>query len=325
VLGESINPEASESYLKGEYFLSRMTPDSVRKAADYFQRAIVLDPNYVAALTKLAGCYEILGNMGVVSKRISNPKATTLVSKALEINPQFAPAHAVLGWSLLQYDLDFAGAGAEFKRAVDLAPNAVEGHEGLGDYYATLGQIKPAVEEMEAARALDPVGQIVNYDLCLMLYFARRYDAAISQCKTALDVEPQSVGTLWQLGAVYAARGNDSEAVSAFLQADELSGLPAAMVASLRKRPSGSGLSGLFKASFQFPGLKLEYGQVDSVRLAEAYTYAGNAEKAVTWLERAFEERAYGIIYVGVNPTFDSLRSDPRFVALLRRIGLPPT
>jgi TolB-like protein/DNA-binding winged helix-turn-helix (wHTH) protein/Tfp pilus assembly protein PilF len=318
-----INVEAYESYLKGEYFLNRFTADSVHKAADSFQKAIEQDPNFVPAYTKLAGSYEILGNMGAIPKGVNHPKATLLVAKALELDPEFAAAHAVRGWGLLQYDLDFATAGAEFKRAVELNPSGVEGHEGLADYYATVGQVQQAVQEMERAREVDPLGLIVNNDLCLMLYFARRYDAAIAQCKATLDLEPRSAVTLWQLGSIYAARGMDSEAASAFIQAEELWGIPPAMIAAFKSAKKDSGLGEHFKASLQFLGEDIDGGEKDPFSAAVAYTYAGNTDKALTWLERAFEARAYGITYMGVDPTFDRLRSDPRFVLLLRRIGLP--
>jgi len=128
--------------------LNRFTPDSVRTAADYFQQAIEKDPAYPAAYTKLAGCYQILGGMGAIPKKMAYPKAKLLVAKALELDPQFAAAHAVRGWSLLLYELDFATAGAELKRAVELNPNGVEGHQGLGDYYAAMGRMQESVQEV---------------------------------------------------------------------------------------------------------------------------------------------------------------------------------
>jgi len=318
-----INVEAYESYLKGEYFLNRFTPDSVRKAADSFQKAIEQDPYYVAAYTKLAGSYEILGHMAVIPKKVADPKAMLLVAKALELNPEFAAAHAVRGWGLLQYDLDFATAGAEFKRAVELNPSGVEGHEGLADYYATVGQVQQAVQEIERARDVDPHGSIVNYHLCLMLYFARRYDAAIAQCKATLDFEPRSAVTSWQLGEIYAARGNDSEAASAFIQAEELWGIPPARIAAFQSGRRESGLGERLTTSLWFLGEDIGNREKDPLNLAVAYTYAGNTNKALSWLGRAFELRAFGITYLGVDPTFDRLRSDPRFLLLLRRIGLP--
>ena len=243
-----LNPEAYESYLRGEYFLNRFTPDSVRKAVDYFQQAIDKDPNYAPAYSKLAGCYQILGNMGTISKKVAFPKAELFVAKALELDPQFAPAHAIQGWTLLQYELDFTTAGAKFKRAVELNPNAVEGHEGLGDYYATIGRLQESVQEVERARELDPLATIVNFDLCGMLFFARRFDEALAQCKANLDLDPNSVRSLWLIGGIYAAKGMNSEAVSAFLQAMQLGGAPPGMIAAAKTGARDSGLKGFWKA-----------------------------------------------------------------------------
>ena len=327
--GRTINPEAYESYLKGEYFLNRFTADSVRRAAEYFQKAIDRDPSYAPAYCKLAGSYQILGNMGIIPQKVSHSKAKLLVAKALELDPRFAAVHAVRAWGLLQNDLDFAAAGGEFKRAVELNPNQAEGHQGLGDYYATMGQMQHSVLEMERAREVDPVGLVVNTDLCMVLYFARRYDEAIAQCNATLDLDPHSAAALWQLGAVYATKGMDSKAASAFVQASALRGVAPDLIAAFKSGERDSGLRGQWKAALQFlfrnmnGSKKDDRNDVDPMSIAVAYTYADNTDKALMWLERAFEARAYGITYLGVDPTFDRLRSDPRFVLLLRLIGLP--
>ena len=318
-----LNPEAYESYLRGEYFLNRFTPDSVRKAVDYFQQAIDKDPNYAPAYSKLAGCYQILGNMGTISKKVAFPKAELFVAKALELDPQFAPAHAIQGWTLLQYELDFTTAGAKFKRAVELNPNAVEGHEGLGDYYATIGRLQESVQEVERARELDPLATIVNFDLCGMLFFARRFDEALAQCNANLDLDPKSVRSLWLIGGIYAAKGMNSEAVSAFLQAMQLGGAPPGMIAAAKTGARDSGLKGFWKALTPFLPENVFNGNLEPFDAAVSYAYAGDTDMALRSLEKAVEARCYGITYLGVNPIFDELRSDPRFVSLLRRIGLP--
>ncbi len=321
--GRPTSPEVYESYLKGEYFLNRFTPDSIRKAADYFQEAIEKDPNYAPAYSKLAGCYQILAGMGAIPKKVAYLKAKVLVTKALELDPQFAAAHAVRGWSLLLYELDFATAGAELKRAVELNPNGVEGHQGLGDYYATMGQLQESVLEVERARELDPLASIVNSDLCTMLFFARRYDEALAQCKANLDLDPNSVRALWFIGDVYAAKGMNSEAVSTFLQAMQLGGAPPGMIAAAKTGARDSGLKGYWKALTPFLPENVANGNLEPFDAAVGYAYAGDADMALRSLERAVEARCYGITYLAVNPMFDELRSDPRFVSLLRRIGLP--
>jgi TolB-like protein/DNA-binding winged helix-turn-helix (wHTH) protein/Flp pilus assembly protein TadD len=321
--GRPTSPEVYESYLKGEYFLNRFTPDSIRKAADYFQEAIEKDPNYAPAYSKLAGCYQILAGLGAIPKKVAYPKAKVLVAKALELDPQFAAAHAVWGWSLLLYELDFATAGAELKRAVELNPNGAEGHQGLGDYYATMGQLQESVLEVERARELDPLASIVNSDLCTMLFFARRYDEALAQCKANLDLDPNSVRALWSIGEVYAAKGMNSEAVSTFLQAMQLGGAPPGMIAAAKTGARDSGLKGYWKALTPFLPENVANGNLEPFDAAVGYAYAGDADMALRSLEKAVEARCYGITYLAVNPMFDSLRSDPRFVSLLRRIGLP--
>jgi TolB-like protein/DNA-binding winged helix-turn-helix (wHTH) protein/Tfp pilus assembly protein PilF len=320
-----VNFEAYESYLRGEYFLNRFTPDSLRKAADYFQQAIEKDPNYPPAYIRLASCYQILGDMTAIPPKVAYPKAKLLIAKALELDPQLAIAHALRGWDLLDYELDFAAAGAEFQRAVELNPNAPEGHLGLGGYYAAMGQMEESVQQSQRARELAPLDFFVNLQLCNMLYYARRYDEALAQCKANQDLDPRSPDALDPLGAVYAAKGMDSEAASTFLRSQELWGASPAMIAALKTGQTESGLRGFWTAWLHFQRASIAAGKEDPMVVACIYSRAGDTDKALTWLEKAFKARRTWIIFLGVNPAFDSLRSDPRFVSLLRRIGLPHT
>jgi len=317
------NPEAYELYLKGEYSLNRETPDSLRTAIGYFQQTIEKDPNYAPAYVKLSSCIQILAIKGGTSKKIAYPRAKLLIDKALELDPQFSAAHAVRGWSLLFYDFDFAGAGIEFKRAVELDPNGVEGHQGLSDYYATMGQMRESVDEAQRARELDPLALIANIVLCRMLYFARRYDDALAQCKANLDLDANQVRGLSQVAAVYAAKGMDAEATSTFLRSLEAANPPTIMISAANSGASKSGLRGYWEALVPFIPENLDNGNIDSWDAALTYTRAGNNDKALIWLEKSVDARCFGITFLGVDPTFDPLRSDPRFVSLLRRIGLP--
>jgi TolB-like protein/DNA-binding winged helix-turn-helix (wHTH) protein len=317
------NPEAYELYLKGEYSLNRETPDSLRTAIGYFQQTIEKDPNYAPAYVKLSSCIQILAIKRGTSKRIAYPRAKLLIDKALELDPQFSAAHAVRGWSLLLYDFDFAGAGIEFKRAVELDPNGVEGHQGLSDYYASMGQMRESVEEAQRARELDPLALIANVVLCRMLYFARRYDDALAQCKANLDLDANQVRGLSQVAAVYAAKGMDAEATSTFLRSLEAASPPKIMISAANSGASKSGLRGYWEALVPFIPENLDNGNIDSWDAAVAYTSAGNNDKALFWLTKSADARCFGITFLGVDPTFDRLRSDPRFVSLLRRVGLP--
>lgn len=265
----------------------------------------------------------MLGNMGVISKNDAYADAKPLVAKALELDPQLSAAHAVRGWALLLYDLDFRNAGAEFKRAVELDPSRVESHEGLSDYYATMGQLQESIEEMQRARELDPLGLIVNTNLCEKLFFARRYDDALAQCKANLDLDPNSARASWIMGDVYAAKGMNSEAASAFLQALQRAGARPAIIAAATAGARGAGLKGYWKALVQFTHENVANGNLDRFSAAIGYVYAGDADKALPWLGKAVEARDFGITYLSVNPIFDGLRSDARFVSLLKRTGVP--
>ena len=317
-----VSAQAYELYLKGEYFLNRFTPGTVSQSISYFQQAIDTDPNYPPAYVGMAAAYHVLGNMAVIPKKVSYPKAKLLVARALELDPQSAAAHAEWAWGLLYYDFDFATAAQEFNHAVELNPNSPDGHQGSGNYYATLGQLQQSVLEMQRARDLDPLSLMVNTDLCMVLYFARRYDEALVQCKTTLELDPRSSPALRQLGAVYAAKGMGLEASSAFLQAHSLEGAHPAVIAAIRKGEEVSGLRGHWQAWLKALNQEIDEGKVDPIDVAVAYAYVGNDDRALAWLERAFETRCYGVTYLGVDPRFDRLRSNSRFVSLLRHIGL---
>jgi Tfp pilus assembly protein PilF len=307
------------------YFLNRFTPDSLRKAANYFQQAIEKDPNYPPAYIRLASCYQLLADTGALPPKVAYPKAKPLIAKALELDPQLPIAHALRGWDLLNYKLDFAAGGMEFQRAIELNANSAEGHVGRSDYFAAMGRMHESVQELQRARELAPLDWIINVDLCAKLYFARHYEEALAQCKANLDLDQSSPIPFAQLGSIYAAKGMDPEAALAFLRSHELGGASPAMIAALKTGERDSGLTGFWTAWLQFQRASIAAGNEDPMAVARIYSRAGNTDKALTWLEKSFTARRTWIIYLGVDPTFDNLRADPRFVSLLRRVGLPHT
>jgi TolB-like protein/DNA-binding winged helix-turn-helix (wHTH) protein/thioredoxin-like negative regulator of GroEL len=315
----TISPEAYQAYWKGEILLDKLQPDSVQKAAEYFQEAIAESPEYVAAYTKLSGAYGILGNMGVLPEKEAQARVKMLTAKALEIDPLSGPAHAQKGWDAMDNNLDIVTAGAEFKKAVDLNPNGVEGHEGLGEYYAAAGQTDNAVRELRRARELDPLSFIVNEDMCRILYYARRFDEALAQCKANLNLDPPQ-RSLWQMAHIYVAKGMDETAASTFIQAFERSGAPRTRITALKNGNEKAGLKGLWQEALRTDNPEIGKKNHPPLLVAIAYTYAGDKDKAFLWLDRAFDERSFGIAYLRVDPTFDSLHSDVRFQNLLRRM-----
>ena len=317
-INRPLNMEAYESYLKGEYYLNRFSGESIKQALEYFQQAVEKDPGYAPAYAKMSGCYRMLANMNMLPKSEANEKARALVAKALELDPNFGAAHAGKGWGLLLYDLNFASAGDEFERAVELSPNSAEAHEGLGDYYAAVGRLEEAVHEVERARELDPLASIVNHDLCQTLTFARRWDEALAQCKANLELNPNSARTLWVIGDIYTAKGMEAEARSNLLRSLKTVGASPKMIAAAEAGASRGGLKGCWQALIPFALEAVEKGEMDAFSLAVVYTRAGNADKAISWLHGALKARSFGISFLRVDPAFDSLRSDPRFLSLLK-------
>ena len=318
---QDISLEAYEAYWKGEVLLDKLQPESVQQAAEYFQEAIARSPQFVAAYNKLAGCYGILGNMGVPTKKELQARKRAIIEKALQIDPLSGSAHAQKGWDAMDNELDLVTAGEEFKKAVDLDPSGVEGHEGLGGYYAAVGKFDESILEMRRAQELDPLSFIVNEDVCRMLFLARRYDEALVQCKTTLDMDP-SQRSRWQIAAIYVTKGMGEEAVATFIQAFEKAGVPADRMTALKSRAEKGGLQGLWQEALRTDSPEVDREKHNGFLVARAYTYAGDKDKAITWLERAFETRSFGIAYVRSDPTFDSLRSDVRFQKLLQRIPI---
>jgi len=320
---QSVNPEAYEAYLKGDYFLNRFSRDSMPKATEYFEEAIREDPDFVPAYAKLAGTYLILGNIGMLRQSQSNEKVKPLIAKALQIDPQFAAVHAEAGWNALHYDLDFAKANAEFRRAVELNPNAAEGHQGLADYYATIGDVQQSILEMKRAKEIDPLSLIVNLDLCSILYFARSYDEALGQCNATVEMDRRT-NILRLTAGVYASMGRYSEAAQTFSQADELRGAGNAVRVSTGQVQSAASFKNYWKTVLRRGVEKVGNGHESALFIAQAYAYAGEDSQAMTWLEKAYQSRAFGITYIAVDPLFDRFRSNPRFADIVRRVGLSP-
>jgi TolB-like protein/DNA-binding winged helix-turn-helix (wHTH) protein len=316
-----ISLDAYEAYWQGEVLLDKLTPQSVQQAADYFEKAIDKSPEFVAAYDKLSGSYGILGNMGVLTKKEAQSRTRALIEKGLQIDPQCGSLHAQKGWDAMDNELDLVTAGEEFKKAVELGPNGVEGHEGLGEYYAAVGKFDESILEMRRAQELDPLAFILNEDVCRMLFLARRYEEALAQCNTNLDMDP-SQRARWLIAAIYAAKGMDKEAVSTFLQAFEKAGVSSHRMAALRSGAAKGGLKGLWQEVLRTNNPEVDSEKHEYFDIATSYAYAGDRDKAITWLERAFEARSFGIAYVRSDPTFDAFRSDVRFQNLLERIPI---
>jgi TolB-like protein/DNA-binding winged helix-turn-helix (wHTH) protein/Tfp pilus assembly protein PilF len=316
-----VGPEAYQAYLKGQYFFAKFTPEDEQKALTYFQEAVEKDPNLVLAYVGISNVYQILGNMEVILPKVAHPQGKLAIAKALEIDPRSGEAHAAHAWRLLYYDWDFAASEKEFKYALELNPNAATTHQGYGKYFAALGKFPESISEMKWALDLDPLSLNKMSDFCRVLLYARRYDEALTQCGAALEIDPNYVEALFLTANVYAAMGKRPEAHKVYAKAWTVWGENPATIAAVDRAFAKLGPLGASQTWFELNKKQIEEGKISPINLAYRYAEFGRKDEAFPWLEKAYERRSHYLIFVAVDPAFDSLHADPRFADLLRRIG----
>lgn len=318
-----VKPEAYEDYLKGQYFFNKFTPEDNQKALAYFQKAVQEDPNLVSAYVGISNAYQILGNIEIMLPNVAHPLGKQAIAKALEIDPNSGDAHGGLAWRLLYYDWDFAASEKEFKLALELDPNSPLVHQGYSKYFASLGKFPESITEMKRALDLDPLSLNKLSDYCRVLYYARRYEEALAQCKAALELDPNYPEALDQAGDVYSAMRDEVEAHRMYRKAAMLFGEDPAVIAAGEKVFEKSGTRGFEVWWLDQFREYLESGEIVPMMPAGIYTDLGEKDQAFACLKKGYERRSHYMIFLGVEPGFDPLRSDPRFVDLLHRIGLP--
>lgn len=314
------NSEAYRLFQQGQYYWNKRSEEGLKKAIDYFQQAIAKDANYAPAYAVMADCYRILDESFPNANYLS--LAMESVNKALAIDDSLADAHAILGSTKMFHAWDWTGAGREFKRALQLNPNSVTTRQRYSVYLMFQGRAEESLTEINKALELDPVSPVINGSLTGRFYYARRYDEAIAQAQKTLDLEPNYAYAWRMLGRAYEAKKRYEEAIAALLETRRLNASPETLGA----------LGHAFAVAgrtVEAEAIVAELKETAKARPTVAYDIAviyvglGEKEQAFAWLEKAYVERS-GLGFLGVNPIFDSLRIDPRFTALLRRIGLKP-
>jgi serine/threonine protein kinase/tetratricopeptide (TPR) repeat protein len=311
-----VDPAAHEAFLRGRFYFDKWTNEGLRKSLDYFQQAIEKDPGYAEAYTALAFTHLSMGG-GLVPPQEALQKAKPAVAKALELDDNLAEAHAVLGWIKAGYEWDWAGAEREYKRAIELNPSSQMAHDGYSYYLAWLGRFDEAIAEAKRAFELQPLSRI---GLAAAYAFARRYDDSIREAQRELELFPANPAAHLWLGGGYLFKGRNAEAISECQK--------------LRELEPGVSTAWVSATAYAFAGRKSEAHKelkeylnapyVDPWMVAGIYAGLGEKDKAIEWLERAYKDRSPNITLLKVDPWFDSLRSDPRFQDLLRRMNFPP-
>jgi TolB-like protein/DNA-binding winged helix-turn-helix (wHTH) protein/Tfp pilus assembly protein PilF len=310
--------EAYQEYLKGRFFWNRRTSETFKKAIEHFRRAIEIDPAYAQAHAGLADALLLvsLGDQETVAE------GRAILRKAVELDDSLAEPHATLGLLAMNFDHDWAGAEREYKRAIELNPNYATAHHRYGEFLALMGRFDEGVAEIGRAQELDPLSLIIGADAGNVYILARQYDRAIEQCQKTLDMEPSYVMARSCLGFAYSLKGRHEEAIAEFHKIEWAEDDAAWLSSYLGYIYGAAGRRDDARHMLKRLTALSKKTHVPPSSMLLIYTGLEEKDEAFKWAERMFEEQDFTVLGLKVNPVFDSLRSDPRYVPLLRRAKL---
>jgi TolB-like protein len=316
------NIEAYQLYLKGLYFSSQRTKGGTQKGNRYFRQAIEIDPNYALAYSGLAASYARLPIISDVPSREVLPEAKQAVMKALEIDDALTEARISLAGIKFWLEWDWQGAEEECKRAIAQNPNHPNAHARYAHLLSNMERHSEAIAEARRALELDPVSLPRNLFLGQFLYQARQYDQAMEQLLEALEMAPNDWVARLNLGKVYVQQKKYAEAITEFQKAREFSEGNTETIAVLGHVLAISGKKA--QADKVLDDLKRMSKQryVPPYNIAIVYAGLGEKQQALAWLEKAYQDRDVRLVFLKVEPKWDTLRVDERFRDLIGRVGL---
>ena len=315
-----VSPEVYESFLKGEFAVKQGSREEVQQSITYYQEAIRKDATFAPAYLGLANAY---GNLGSVfyggAPDEARTRAIHSARKALELDPQLAEAHDILA------DIDmkqwhWADAKAEYQRALESNPNDVAAHSGFAHWLLCQGRPEEALALSQRARERDPIG-ITGTDIGWTLFHARHYEEAIREFRSELAVRPDDVYALWFLGFALVANHQPEQAIAILEKALTIERSAAVIGVLIRAYAHAGQRQDALRLLAELKKRK-QAGYVPAAAFVNASLGLGDNEQAFAWLERAYQEQSEILTYAKVHPYFDPLRDDPRFVDLVRRVGL---
>ena len=318
-----VDPEANEDYLKGRYYFNQRTHDALNKSIEFFQQAIARDPGYALAYSGLADAYTMLGFRGGLRSKDTLSRAKAAALKSIELDDTLAEPHASLAFIAETDEWDWATAEREYKRAVDLNPGDAQVHHWYAGYLTYVGRFEEGISEARWARDLDPLSLPVNNALAGRLLAAGRYDEALEQVQKTLQLDPHFAPAHQTLGWVYLHSGKRAEAIGEFQRALQLSGTDDTDLmldlgfayATAGDQEDARRILGRLRTLY-------ERRLVPSGSIAVLYGALGDLNEAFVWMDTAYEERDPQLTYLKTGRRFEPLRNDPRFVNLVRRVGL---
>jgi len=317
------NNEAYQLYLKGRFYWEKRSGSGLAKAIEYLDQSIKKDPTFALAYAGLADCYVVPANQ--IAPNEAMPKAKAAAQRALELDETLAEAHTALARVFAAYEWNWPEAEKEFKRAIELNPRYPTAHQWYGGYLDAMGRHDESISERRLALQLDPLSLILNFELAQAFYYARNYDGAITQYKKTLEMEPNFPPAYQFLPVAYEQKGDVDQAVAMFLSSPKTNPVGGESSFSRAGLAHAYALKGQRQAAINIlKELESDSSQtyIPATSIALVYAGLGDNDHTFEWLEKAYQEHAFQLQWLNIEPRWDGLRSDPRFEEILRRIRL---
>jgi serine/threonine protein kinase/Tfp pilus assembly protein PilF len=313
------NPEAYQRFVKGRYYADKWTGEGWNKAIEFFRQAIDKDPSYAPAYAGMAESYTMLAFDQYLPPNEAFPNAMAAAKRAVDLDDGSAEAHASMGLvSLMMWD--WAPADQELRRALELNPNLSDAHEYRSWYLAAVGKLPEAVSEGKMAQDLDPLSISINTGLDTLYYLQRDYDKALAQCRRALEISPDAGTIHYDLFDIYSAKSMRDQAIDELEKEIRSEGGPEE-AASIDQSYKQNGYAGALRRAIEIAS-NTSVEDYDPYLAAKGYMLLGDKDKAFVWLNKAADGHSQ-ILFIKSDPYWDSIRSDPHYTDLLRRMGLP--
>jgi len=316
------NPVAYQLYLRGRFHWNKRSPEELRKSIQHYERAIAVDPEFPLGYAGLADAYSLLGDYGLTAPVDIMPKAKEAAEKALSLDPTLAEAHTSLAFIKSLFEWRWEEAEEHYRKSIALNPGYVTAHHWYGlDFLALHGRLEDAEAEVRIAAQLDPLSPIINEGVSYMLLLSRRYEEAIEQSRRVLELDPQFYKAFTGMGRAYSLMGRYSEAIGLLEKGRLLAGDMPSILGALGQTYALAGREqGARRLLAQLQALS-ERRFIPSTCFAIVHLGLGEKSRALDWLELGCERHELTVTSINSHPLYDSLRNEPRFSALLQRIG----
>jgi serine/threonine-protein kinase len=317
----SVDPAAFDAYMRGRFHWNKRTPQDILKGLEYFQQALTIDPGYALAYVGVADSYNSAISYQMMPPEEAVPKAKLAAQEALRLDPTLGEAHCALA-ALSDKECKFAELIGDYERAVRLSPNYGTARQWYAEALSRLGRHQEAIEQIHQARALDPLSLAINTSVAELYYNNRQYDAALEAALKVLDLDPSFAPAVGMTAKIYDMKGMSNPAVQYYKRYMTLSGLDPRVADAFAQAYEQGGMDGArrwYATSFREAAIgRLTLGY----SLALVYAMLGDREQSLEWLEKLSDRHCWNVADLKVEPMFDSLRDDPRYLQLLKKVGL---